>query len=73
MIFKKNGVLFNMLIANFPKYFNNSTDCAFHKFAFIAPFYADCVVCADHAFRNFFRGKFESSQHHERLVITLID
>ena len=31
-------VVFNMLIANFPKYFNNCTDCAFHKFALIALF-----------------------------------
>ena len=29
-------VVLNMLIANFPKYFNNCTDCAFHKFALIA-------------------------------------
>ena len=27
-----------VLIANFPKYFNNCTDCAFHKFALIALF-----------------------------------
>ena len=29
-------VVLNMLIANFPKYLNNCTDCAFHKFALIA-------------------------------------
>ena len=28
-------VVLNMLIANFPKYFNNCTDCAFHKFALL--------------------------------------
>ena len=37
-------VVLNMLIAIFPKYFNNCTDCAFHKFALIALF----------AFHNFF-------------------
>ena len=35
-------VVLNMLIANFPKYFNNCTDCArdcaFHKFVLIAHF-----------------------------------
>ena len=31
-------VALNMLIANFPKYLNNCTDCAFHKFAMIAHF-----------------------------------
>ena len=31
-------VVLKMLIANFPKYFNNCTDCAFHKFVLIAPF-----------------------------------
>ena len=31
-------VVLNMLIANFPKYFNNCTDCALHKFALIALF-----------------------------------
>ena len=31
-------VVLNVLIANFPKYFNNCTDCAFHKFALIALF-----------------------------------
>ena len=29
-------VVLNMLITNFPKYLNNCTDCAFHKFALIA-------------------------------------
>ena len=29
-------VALNMLMANFPKYLNNCTDCAFHKFAMIA-------------------------------------
>ena len=29
-------VVLNMLIASFPKYLNNCTDCAFHKFALIA-------------------------------------
>ena len=28
-------VVLNMLIANFPKYLNNCTDCAFHKFVLI--------------------------------------
>ena len=28
-------VVLNMLIANFPKYLNNCTDCAFHKFGLI--------------------------------------
>ena len=31
-------VVLKMLIANFPKYLNNCTDCAFHKFALIAHF-----------------------------------
>ena len=31
-------VVLNMLIANFPKYFNNCTDRALHKFALIALF-----------------------------------
>ena len=31
-------VVLNMVIANFLKYFNNCTDCAFHKFALIALF-----------------------------------
>ena len=31
-------VVLNLLIANFPKYFNNCTDCTFHKFALIALF-----------------------------------
>ena len=31
-------VVLNMLIANFSKYFNNCTDCGFHKFALIALF-----------------------------------
>ena len=34
----EKAVVLNMLIANFPKYFNNCTDCAFHKFALIALF-----------------------------------
>ena len=29
-------VVLNMLTTNFPKYLNNCTDCAFHKFALIA-------------------------------------
>ena len=32
----EKGVVLNMLIANFLKYLNNCTDCAFHKFALIA-------------------------------------
>ena len=31
-------VVLNMLMTNFPKYLNNCTDCAFHKFALIAHF-----------------------------------
>ena len=31
-------VVLNMLIVNFPKYFNNCTDCAFHKFMLITLF-----------------------------------
>ena len=34
----EKGVVLNMLIANFLKYLNNCTDCAFHKFALIVPF-----------------------------------
>ena len=34
----KKVVVLNMLIANCPKYFNNCTDCAFHKFVLIALF-----------------------------------
>ena len=45
-------VVLNMLIANFPKYFNNCTDCAFHKFALIALL----------AHFMTFRSKFGSSQ-----------
>ena len=32
----EKGVVLNMLIANFPKYFNNCTDFAFHKYSMIA-------------------------------------
>ena len=32
----EKGVVLNMLIANFPEYFNNCTDFAFHKLAMIA-------------------------------------
>ena len=31
-------VVLNMLMVNFPKYFNNCTECAFQKFALIALF-----------------------------------
>ena len=45
---------FIMLVANFPKYFDDCADCAFHKF------YADCVDCANCSFHNSFADSYFS-------------
>ena len=47
-------VVLNMLIANFPKYFNNCTDCAFHKFALIVLFVLIALFALTVHFITFF-------------------
>ena len=48
---------FNMLTVNFPKYFDDCTDCTFHKFCTDL---VDCAVCVYYAIHNFFADYYFS-------------